>query len=274
MVSMGFRAEKDVAAAVAVQAGQLIQLHAGRLRQSEVWEKGVHDLVTAADVEVQAFIVERLRRAFPDYGFLAEEGEGAGSFEVTGRGCRWIIDPIDGTTNFTHGMPPYAVSIALQCKDELVVGVVYDVVRQELFAACQGEGLYVNGVRRGVSTRRCLEESLVATGFPYKEFAYVDTYLEVLKVFMHRTQGVRRPGAAAIDLAYLASGRVDGFFEAGLSAWDVAAGVCLIQEAGGKVSDFHGGDQYLFGRQIVASNGVIHKEMLRTVQPLARILPL
>ncbi len=270
---MSFRAEKDVAAAVAVQAGLIIQLHAGRLRRGEVWEKGIHDLVTAADLEVQAFIVEQLQRAFPAYGFLAEEGEGQQAFETSGESCRWIIDPIDGTTNFTHGMPPYAVSIALQCGEEIVVGVVYDVARQELFTASRGEGLYVNGVRRQVSKRKALHECLIATGFPYREFSYVDTYLEVLKTFMHRTQGVRRPGAASIDLAYLASGRVDGFFEAGLSAWDVAAGICLIQEGGGMVSDFHGGNQYLFGRQIVASNGLIHDEMLTIVEPLAHELP-
>lgn len=263
-----YEQERDVAVRAARRAARVIQRHAGRLGDEQVREKGTHDLVTEIDEEAQRVIIDTLEAAFPAYDVLAEEGADLSRRRDVADGHRWIIDPIDGTTNFMHGVPPYAVSIGLQREAELVVGVVLDVSRDELFTAVRGQGLFVNGVRSGVSDTDRLNDSLVTTGFPYRSFDHVDAYLDVLRAFMHTTRGVRRPGAASIDLAYVACGRFDAFFETGLSPWDVAAGTVLVEEGGGRVTDFSEATVPLYDRQILASNGRLHADLLQHLGPL------
>ncbi len=263
-----FGAELDAAVRAARTAAALIRDRAGTVEPDGVREKGLHDLVTDVDEASQQALMELLRSEFPEYGFLAEEEtEGARSEGVR----RWIIDPIDGTTNFTHGVPPYAVSIALAEVDELLVAVVLEVVSGELFTAVRGGGSFLNGESMSVSSVPRLSESLVSTGFPYRVVDHLDQYLAALGGFMRRCQGVRRHGSASIDLAYLAAGRFDGFFETGLMPWDVAAGILLIREAGGRVTQLSGEGDPLFARQILASNGRVHDEMIPVVQPLRDI---
>lgn len=267
-----YEKERDVAVEAAQRAARLIRMYAGELEEKHVNSKGVHDLVTHADEEAQRLVVATLEEAFPEHHILAEEGalnETAGVSVADGH--RWVIDPIDGTTNFTHGVPPYAVSIALQHRDELVVGVILDASRGELFTAVKGQGAYLNGARIEVSKTAVLDDSLVSTGFPYRSFSHVDTYLGVLRQFMKKTRGVRRPGAASIDLAYVACGRFDGFFETGLSPWDVAAGTVIVREAGGRVTDFKAQPEVLVKRQILATNGGLHDVCLELVHPLHEV---
>ncbi len=258
-----------MAVAAARRAAHLIRMYVGQVGD-DIREKGVHDLVTHVDEQAQRLIIEHLTGAFPDYEVLAEEGAGAIVREAP-RAGRWIIDPIDGTTNFTHGVPPYAVSIALQVGEELVLGVVLDVARDELFTAIRGGGMFVNGVRARVSRTDELAESLLATGFPYRRFEHLASYLAILGTFLRASRGVRRHGAASIDLAYVACGRFDGFFETGLQPWDVAAGTVLVAEAGGQVTDYAGGPEAVYGRQIVASNGRIHQALLDLLAPMRDI---
>lgn len=260
--------QRDVAVKTARRAARVIRHYSGRLDETDVREKGTHDLVTKIDEDVQQMIAQSLTDAFPDYDVLAEEGTDVSDYSVAANGYRWIVDPIDGTTNFTHGVPPYAVSIALQHEGDIVVGVVLDVARRELFTATRGGGTYVDGVRAHVSRTRTLNDSLLTTGFPYRSFAHLDQYLDVLRQFMHATRGIRRPGAASVDLAYIACGRFDGFFETGLSPWDVAAGSLLVEEAGGRATDFHNDRLPLFERQILATNGLVHEAMLEILSPL------
>jgi myo-inositol-1(or 4)-monophosphatase len=259
---------RDVAAEAAVRAGRLISMHAGRIEPEDIRSKGVHDLVTEADEEAQRIIVEALQAAFPDHGILAEEGSDPENLVEVADGYRWIIDPIDGTTNFTRGLAPYAVSIALQYEAEIVVGTVLDVPRGELFTAVKGGGLYVNGVRSRVSRTRTLHDSLITTGLPYRDLSHLEPYLQVLADFLKLTNGVRRPGSAAVDLANVAAGRFDGFFEEGLAPWDLAAGLLLVEEGGGCVTDFSNRRNPIFCKQLVASNGLIHQAMLGVVEPL------
>lgn len=260
--------ELHVASEAARKAAAMIRSRIGQLDDDEVREKGTNDLVTSVDEEAQRIILETLRQEFPDYEVLAEENQDLEDHDRRIEGYRWIIDPIDGTTNFTHGQPPFCVSIGLQHGAEMVVGVVLELGLNELFAAAKGSGLWVDGQRAEVSARPHLRDSLITTGFPFREFAYVDDYLRALRDVMGNAQGVRRPGSAAADLAWTAAGRFDGFFEAGLSPWDVAAGIVLVREAGGKVSDFSGKDEVLFGQQMVASNGHIHDELVRCCAPM------
>lgn len=270
---MGYERQRNAAIEAALDAARVIRYHAGRLDGLEVEEKGMHDLVTIADREAERVIFERLEKAFPTYGFLGEEGTRSGG-DAGDDAPRWIVDPVDGTTNFAHQSPPYAVSIGLQEGSRIVVGVVYELGRDELFTATRGGGAFRNGVPVRVSGRRELRESLLTTGFPFKEYGQIDAYLATLRRFMLESRGVRRPGSAAADLANVACGRMEGFFEIGLSPWDAAAGALLIEEAGGLVTDFGGGDDWLFGSQIIASNGLIHEAMLERVDILRRAISL
>ncbi len=258
---------RNAAVEAALQAAGIIRHHAGQVDRDAVRDKGIHDLVTRVDEEAQRVIAGVLHDAFPDVALLAEEGL-AGTRHAPTDGERWIVDPIDGTTNFLHGVPPYAVSIALQRDDAVVVGVVLDVARDELFTAIRGGGAFRNGVPLRVSATEALGGSLLTTGFPYRAFDHVEAYLEVLRRFMQATRGLHRPGAASVDLAYVACGRFDGFFESGLHAWDVAAGALLVEEAGGRVTDYHGAPHSLFGQQILATNGRVHTAMLEVLAPL------
>lgn len=259
---------RDIAVRWMREAGQIVRYYAGRVT---VREKGHNELVTQADEEVQRFLAEQIRRHFPEHAILAEEDLAETQQDRTGAPFRWIIDPIDGTTNFTHGVPPYGISLALQHEGQTVVGIVYDVPHDELFTAVRGGGLYVNGVRARVSQTETLREALITTGFPYREMAHLDAYLEALGRVIRATQGVRRPGAASVDLAWIACGRFDGFFETGLSPWDVAAGILLVEEGGGRVTDFHGRSNPIFARQLLATNGRLHERLCELVAPLHHV---
>ncbi len=268
-----YRAARDVAVQAALEAGRLIGPSAGRLEGGDVREKELHDLVTVVDEAAQEMIFTRLLDAFPDSAVLGEEGTDLAAAAREVEGWRWIVDPVDGTTNFAHGVPPYAVSIGLQDNGRPVVGVVLEVSRNELFTAVEGEGLFVNGRRAGVSASATLDESLLVTGFPYKRFDHTETFLAILGTFLRRSRGVRRTGSAATDLAYVAAGRFDAFFETGLMPWDLAAGVVLVQEGGGLATNYRGEAGRLFDRQVVASNGLIHHDLLAVLDEVKDLVP-
>lgn len=262
----------DVAIRAALEAGALIRKEAGQVAPEEVGLKGVHDLVTAVDRASQRLIVSAVNRHFPSHLVLAEEEESPDlTPTIATDDWRWIIDPIDGTTNFAHGVPPYAVSIGVQHGPAMEAAVVYDVSRDELFTARRGGPIRLNGRPVRVSEADAMGDALITTGFPYREFAHIDEYLQVLKDFMRSAQSVRRPGSASVDLAWVAAGRFDGFFETGLSPWDVAAGSLLVECAGGRVSDYAGDSDAVFSKQVLASNGRIHTRMLDMVAPMREI---
>jgi myo-inositol-1(or 4)-monophosphatase len=223
--------------------------------------KGEINLVTEADKLSEDLIIGEISRNFPDHGILSEE-----SPAITGAGdWRWIIDPLDGTTNYAHGYPVFCVSIALENKGEVIVGVVYDPMREEMFVAGQGEGAYLNGKKIAVSHCGNLSKSLLATGFPYDIRESKDNNLDYFNAMAIRVQAIRRAGAAALDLAYLAAGRFDGFWELKLKAWDTAAGSLLVKEAGGGLSDIAGKKWHLQSPGLVASNGLIHEQMIKVL---------
>jgi myo-inositol-1(or 4)-monophosphatase len=232
-------------------------------RESKTVEyKGAIDLVTEADREIEKLVVDRLRWEFPQHVIVAEEASSGRKLErPPGDSLAWYLDPLDGTTNFAHGYPQFAVSLALARGAEPLLGIVYDPTRDETFFARRGEGASLNGDPIHVSTVNDLDKALLATGFPYDRRERADFYLAFLGDFLRRAQGVRRLGSAALDLCALACGRFDGFWELKLKPWDTAAGALIVQEAGGKVSDFHGAPFDLYGEQILASNGRIHEAM-------------
>jgi len=262
---------RDVAITAAKKAGKIIGEAVGRIDTSTVRSKGIHDLVTEIDEKAEAIIVETINNAFPDHHILAEESYKGDMESFEKYGSLWIVDPIDGTTNFMHGVPPYAVSIAFRHHGELVVGVVYVVAHDDLFIAIKGWGLLHNGAPANTSNTTGLSESLVTTGFPYRAYGHIDQYLTVLKRFMQTSRGVRRPGSASVDLAWVAAGRFDAFFETGLMPWDVAAGIVLVREGGGQISDYSGDPEPSFTAQIVASNGHVHDEMLDFLSPMVNV---
>jgi myo-inositol-1(or 4)-monophosphatase len=251
-----------VAVTAARNASKIIKSFNDQHRSLDVQYKGRHDIVTKADVASEEEIISVIKESFPDDVILAEET--ANKDTLTNQRT-WIIDPIDGTTNFTHGYPTYCVSIALYENKEAIIGIVLEVTSQELFTAEKGKGAYLNGEKLTVSNYKKAHEALLGTGFPYRDLDLVDEYLDLFKVFMHETQGVRRPGSAAYDLCAVAAGRFDGFYEYSLSPWDVAAGALIIREAGGLVTDWQGGDNWLFGQRIVTGNPIIHSYVLRRI---------
>lgn len=220
---------------------------------SKIENKGLHDLVSYVDKESEKRIIAGLEKLLPESGFIAEEG----TSDKHGERFNWVIDPLDGTTNYIQGVPVYAVSIGLLDADKLVLGVVYEVGRDECFYAWKGGGAYLNGSPVRVSGRGDVHDALLATGFPYNDFSKMNSYMEFLEWTMKNARGVRRLGSAATDLAYVACGRFDAFWEYDLKPWDVAAGAIIVNEAGGTVFDYNGGDNYLFGKEIVASNGLL-----------------
>ena len=228
---------------------------------SMIESKGLHDLVSYVDKESEKRIIEQLSKLLPKSGFIAEEGTSS----KHGERFNWVIDPLDGTTNYIQGVPIYAVSIGLLDGDELVVGVVYEVGLDECFYAWKEGGAYMNGEPIRVSERDDIHDALLATGFPYSNFDQLDEYLALLKWTMTNARGVRRLGSAATDLAYVACGRFDSFWEYDLKPWDVAAGALIVKEAGGVVTDFNGGSNYLFGGEIIASNALLGDLMLEKV---------
>lgn len=250
------------AISVVKTAGGFISSQLNAVEQGDIQYKGKNDLVSFVDKAAEEILVEGLSKAFPDAGFLTEEG----SATVENRAYRWVIDPLDGTTNYLHKVPVFAVSVALIKEGEPILGIVYELNRHELFTAIKGNGAFCNEKAIKVSGARTLSESLLATGFPYSNFSRMETYLSILREFMQDSHGLRRMGSAAVDLAYVACGRFEAFFEYSLNPWDVAAGILLVQEAGGKVTDFSGGNNYLFGKEIIASNLHLHDEVEGTIQ--------
>jgi myo-inositol-1(or 4)-monophosphatase len=229
--------------------------------------KGAIDLVTSVDRFSERRIVEVLLRRFPDHSILAEEETDL----VSGRNShRWIIDPLDGTTNFAHSYPHLCVSIALEREGEIVLGLVYDPLRKECFRAVKGHGATLNGSAIHVSAVIELDKSLLATGFPYDRREQPDFYLRFFRAFMIRSQGIRRAGSAALDLCYVACGRLDGFWELKLRPWDTAAGALVVLEAGGRLSDFSGSQFSIWGDETLASNGAIHDEMVSVTKSIAQ----
>lgn len=256
----------NIAVQAARQAGRVITRSLDRLDAIHVNTKNRNDFVTQVDQQAEIEIIDIIRKAYPDHTILAEEsGLSKGQADYV-----WIIDPLDGTTNFIHGFPQFAISIALQYRRKLEVAVIYDPLRQELYTAARGDGAQLNNRKIRVSTSSQLNTALIGTGFPFKEFNRIDKYLDIFKTIMMQTAGVRRAGAAALDLAYVACGRLDGFWEMGLSSWDMAAGVLLITEAGGFVGDFSGGNSYLDSGDLVTGNQKIYHALLEIITSAAR----
>ena len=251
----------NIAIKAARRAGSIINRASHDIDQIKVGFKQHSDFVTEVDRAAEAAIIEILREAYPTHGILAEES-GVHDEEAE---FQWIIDPLDGTTNFIHGFPQYAVSIALAQRGQLQQAVVFDPTRNELFTASRGAGAFLNGKRVRVSGRARLAEALIGTGFPYRVFEHQDAYLAIFREITRRCAGVRRPGAASLDLAYVACGRLDGFWEFGLSPWDMAAGVLLILEAGGMVSDLAGEADFLQTGNIVAGTPKIFVPLYQIV---------
>ena len=252
---------RDIAVDAARKAGLLLRRRLGRVKQIDY--KGSVNLVTEMDLLSEKDIVSTIRRRFPDHNFLAEESAGTQSGDSP---YQWIIDPLDGTTNYAHGFPIYSISIALARKGEVILGVIYDPTREELFSAAKGYGARLNGKKIHVSSTQNLSQSLLATGFPYDLRESRENNFDHFHNFALRAQAVRRAGSAALDLAYVAAGRFDGFWEMKLGPWDMAAGNLLVKEAGGQSTDFSGRPLQMEGRQVLATNGKIHRPMIRILR--------
>lgn len=259
---MNYSNELEAAKKAAESASEIIREYA-RKTSLDIRLKGKNDLVTDADINSEKKIIEVLILAFPEDQILAEESQVKSSLPD---GRIWIIDPIDGTTNFAHGFPVFCISIALWVDKEPKVGLVYEVSNDELFTAVEGNGAYLNGERIQISENNDPSSSLIGTGFPYNNLNLVNNYLKLFRRMMEKTHGVRRPGSAAWDLCNVACGRFEGFYEYGLSPWDVAAGALLIKEAGGIISDWEGGGNWLFGKRIIAGNKALQAFLLKEIQ--------
>ena len=268
-VRLNYDAILQTAIAIALEAGAIVRESFPRTALTQVDFKGEVNPVTATDLAAEALIVSRLQAAFPDHRILAEEGgfvneapgaEGGGQDRPF-----WVVDPLDGTNNFAHGFPHVGVSLAMQVGGESVVGVILDPLRQEVFAAYAGGGFTLNGQPAGVTSVGRLAEAFLAAGFPYDRRTAEDNNVARLDHFLRRSMGMRRAGSAALDLAYVACGRLSGYFEIRLGRWDVGAGILLVREAGGRVTNFEGSDDCYSGETVVASNGLIHDEMLRVL---------
>ncbi|MBX2965303.1 MAG: inositol monophosphatase [Cyclobacteriaceae bacterium] len=247
------------------EVGGFIRKEAAEFDRSKIeFKEGFNNLVSYVDKEAEIRLVQALKKFIPDSGFITEEGTAEA---IKDQEYIWIIDPLDGTTNFMHGLPVFAISIALAYKNKVVLGAVYDVANDDCYYAIENEPAYCNDKPIRVSSVNTLQESLLATGFPYYHLNKREVYLDIIKLFLEKTHGIRRLGSAAMDLAYVASGKMDGFFEYNLNAWDVAAGAFIVQQAGGKVTDFSGGDNFLYGGELVAA-GAVHNEMLRVIHKL------
>ena len=242
------------------EGGRVILMYFNQLDRLEYSSKGRNDYVSHADVEAERAVLDVLTRAYPDHGIIAEESGKREGSEYT-----WIIDPLDGTTNFLHGFPMFAVSVAVKRAGVLEHGVVYDPLHDEMFTASRGEGAQLNGKRIRVSTTRKLAPSLLGTGFPFRDLGIIEPWMRSFQSLLPKTSGIRRAGAAALDLAYVAAGRLDGFWEFGLKPWDMAAGALLIREAGGLVADVSGGQDFLESGNLVSANPLIFEEFRKIV---------
>lgn len=252
----------NIAVQAARNASKIIVRYVDRLDSVEVNEKNRNDFVTQVDQLSEQEIINTIQKAYPSHAILAEESgitKGEGDYV-------WVVDPLDGTTNFIHAFPQFSVSIALKHRDKLEVAVVYDPLRQELFTAVRGEGAQLNNRKIRVSSCKKMDAALIGTGFPFKKNQHFKSYLNTFEAIFPKTAGVRRAGSAALDLAYVAAGRLDGFWEIALKEWDMAAGILLIKEAGGLVGDFHDEVNYLDSGNLVAGNPKIYKSLLEIIQ--------
>lgn len=250
---------EDTAVEAAKQAGQFLVKNLGQVVEADRKSSRI-DLVTQYDKKSQVMIVDIIRNRWPDHAILAEE---SGQVKKSSP-YKWIIDPLDGTTNYAHGYPVFSISVALQYQEEILVGVVYDPVREEIFQAIRDEKVTLNGNKIGVSNKHSLDDSLLATGFPY-DLERMDINLKFFGQFAHLAQGLRRAGSAALDLCYVACGRLDGFWEFDLHPWDLAAGALAVKMAGGKLSDFQGKKFSVYHGQVLATNGRIHESMVKVL---------
>jgi myo-inositol-1(or 4)-monophosphatase len=261
-ISMNYSDITDSVKTLAINTGEYLKGMTGKIKEGMIETKGQMDFVTDADKHCEKLLLDGLSVILPEAGFIAEEN----TYVNRGPVFNWVVDPIDGTTNFIHGVSPFSISIALMENGDLVSGVILEPVLGECFSASKGGPAELNGRTIHVSARARLSDALVATGFPYSDFSMLDAYLGSFRELMGCTHGIRRLGSAAIDLAYVACGRYDAFWEYHLKPWDVAAGTLIIKQAGGKVSDFHGGTDYLFGKTYVATNGLINDEFLNVLE--------
>jgi myo-inositol-1(or 4)-monophosphatase len=243
-------------------AGNFIREERKTFSLSDVEYKGLNDLVSYVDKNAEQKLVSELSKLLPASGFITEEK----TTTKRGEEYNWIIDPLDGTTNFVHGVPCFCVSVALVQNDKLIIGVVYEINLDECYYAFENGGAWLNGKKISVSETALLKQSLLATGFPYSDYKRMKPYMEVFDHLMYNTHGLRRLGSAAADLVYVACGRFEGFYEYGLNAWDVAGGALIVKEAGGLVTDFSGGENFLFGKEIIATNKNIFREFLEIVE--------
>ncbi len=249
------------AANVSRAIGGYVKNESKNVRNKHITDKGVNDFVTDVDKNSEKKLVKELLKLLPEAGIIAEEGSNYAQKEQ----YNWIIDPLDGTTNYIHGAQPYSISIGLMENKRMIAGVVYEINHNECFYAWRGGGAYLNGHPIQTSEAPAVKDALIATGFPYSDFSRLDSYLETFTYLMKNSHGIRRLGSAAADLAYVACGRYDAFFEYGLHPWDVAAGVVIIEEAGGKVTDFKGGENYIFGAEIAAGNALLADEFIEII---------
>ncbi len=253
----------NIGVSAARRAGDLIMRYRNRVHNLKVSSKGRNDFVTEVDRQAEAAIIDTIRKAYPAHGFLGEETGQQGNTEAY-----WIIDPLDGTTNYLHDFPAFCVSLAFCVRGQIEHGVIYDPMSQELFTASRGDGAQLEGHKIRVSNRRSLEGALIGTGFPFRGHdLHLDEYLAMFREVISETAGIRRAGSAALDLAYVAAGRLDGFWEIGLKSWDVAAGVLMIREAGGMVSDLTGGDGFMESGNIVGGNPRVHTALHKLIAP-------
>ncbi|NNF51135.1 MAG: inositol monophosphatase [Gammaproteobacteria bacterium] len=244
------------------RAGDLIMRYRNRVHNLKVTSKGRNDFVTEIDQQAEAAIIDTISKTYPAHGFLGEESGRQGNTEAY-----WIIDPLDGTTNYLHDFPMFCVSLGFCMRGVMEHAVIYDPMSQELFTATRGEGAQVDGRKIRVSNRHGLDGALIGTGFPYSTLTHLDAYMGMFKDVLSQTAGIRRAGSAALDLAYVAAGRLDGFWEAGLKSWDMAAGTLMIREAGGLVTSLSGSDSYMESGNIVAGTPKVHGELLKLLSP-------
>ncbi len=255
----------NVATRTARQAGDIIRRYTDKVENLRIHQKAENDFVTEVDRQAEHVIVSALKKAYPEHAIYGEESGQHGADDAV---YQWIIDPLDGTTNFLYGMPHFAVSIALKERGRLLVGVVYDPLKDEMFAAARGDGATLNNRKVRVSARPSLHNALLGTGVPFRKDQDLERYIQTLRALLPDTAGMRRPGSAALDLAYVACGRFDGFWEFGLNEWDMAAGVLLIQEAGGLTGDLNGGNTHMQSGNMLAGNPKVFKEMVQRLHPV------
>jgi myo-inositol-1(or 4)-monophosphatase len=244
------------------EVGKFIKLQQSQVKAADIEVKSLNSLVSYVDKTAEEMLVKGLRKIYPEAGFITEED----TVDEKSAKANWIVDPLDGTTNYLHGIPIFAISVALQVGKELKLGVVYELGQEEMFSAVAGQGAKLNGVPIRVNPENEMHKALFATGFPYHDFGRMEAFNELLNYFYRNSQGLRRLGSAATDLAYVACGRFSGFFEYGLSPWDVAAGALLVKEAGGSVHDFKGGENYLFGSDICAGSEAIYSAFSQIIR--------